>query len=118
CYAMSTGESIFAGAARVFKPIMWFFFIVAILVYIWPGHLSAGAAAFEEITGIPWVVTACVALVLVGVLFSLARVIYNLLENVLAILIGILVIGTAVVASFVGRWDDLDSTLSGMFEYW
>ena len=30
-YAMATGESIFFGAARVFKPLMWFFFVVAIL---------------------------------------------------------------------------------------
>jgi hypothetical protein len=116
-YAMATGESIFTGAARVFKPIMWFFFVVAILVYIWPGHLSAGAAAFEEITGIPWVVTACVALILVGILFSLARVIYNLLENVLAILIGLLVMGTAVIASLVGSWEDLASTIGGMFAF-
>ncbi|MEV4317376.1 Nramp family divalent metal transporter [Actinocrispum sp. NPDC049592] len=116
-YAMATGESIFAGAARVFKPIMWFFFVVAILVYIWPGHLSAGAAAFEEITGIPWVVTACVGLILVGILFSLARVIYNLLENVLAILIGVLVVGTAVIASLVGNWADLLSTIGGMFHF-
>ncbi|MBP2325299.1 hypothetical protein JOF56_005684 [Kibdelosporangium banguiense] len=116
-YAMATGESIFTGAARVFKPIMWFFFVTAILVYIWPGHLSAGAAAFEEITGIPWVVTACVALILVGILFSLARVIYNLLENVLALLIGLLVVGTAVIASMVGSWDDLASTLGGMFAF-
>ncbi len=33
-WAMATGESIFFGAARLAKPIMWFFFIVAILVYI------------------------------------------------------------------------------------
>ena len=80
-YAMATGESIFTGAARVFKPLMWFFFVAAILIYIWPGHLSAGAAAFEELTGIPWQVTARIALILVGVLFSLAKVIYDLLEK-------------------------------------
>lgn len=116
-YAMATGESIFTGAARVFRPLMWFFFAAAILVYIWPGHLSAGAAAFEEITGIPWIVTACVALVMVGVIFTLARVIYNLLENVLSFLIGVLVIGTAVIASIVGSWDDLASTITGMFAF-
>ncbi|MFD2399525.1 Nramp family divalent metal transporter [Prauserella oleivorans] len=116
-YAMATGESIFTGAARVFKPLMWFFFAVAILVYIWPGHLSAGAAAFEEITGIPWVVTACIALVLVGIIFTLAKVIYNLLENVLSILIGTLVIGTAIIASIVGSWGDLTSTITGMFAF-
>lgn len=116
-YAMATGESIFMGAARVFKPLMWFFFITAMLVYIWPGHLSAGAAAFEEITGIPWVVTAIALLVVVGVVFSLAKVIYNLLENVLSILIGVLVVGTAIVASLVGTWDDLASTIGGMFAF-
>ncbi|MDF2711713.1 MAG: hypothetical protein K0R62_7365 [Nonomuraea muscovyensis] len=114
-YAMATGESIFSGAARVFKPLMWFFFVVAIAVYIWPGHLSAGAAAFEQITGIPWMVTAIIGLVLVGVVFSLAKVIYNVLENVLSLLIGTLVIGTAVVAAMVGSWSDVASTLSGMF---
>lgn len=116
-YAMATGESIFSGAARVFKPIMWFFFTVAILVYIWPGHLSAGAGAFEELTGIPWQVTACVVLILIGIMFSLIKVIYNVLENLLAILIGVLVIGTAVIASLVGNWDDLVSTLGGMFHF-
>ena len=88
-YAMATGESIFFGAARIFKPLMWFFYAAAILIYIWPGHLSAGAAAFEEITGIPWQVTACVALVFVGVLFSLLSVIYNFLEKLLGLLIGL-----------------------------
>ncbi|TYB66210.1 divalent metal cation transporter [Nonomuraea sp. PA05] len=116
-YAMATGESIFSGAARVFKPLMWFFFVVAIAVYIWPGHLSAGAAAFEEITGIPWMVTAIVGLILVGVVFTLAKVIYNLLENVLSILIGLLVISTAVVAAMVGTWSDVVSTITGMFSF-
>jgi hypothetical protein len=116
-YAMATGESIFFGAARVFKPLMWFFYVAAILIYIWPGHLSAGAAAFEEITGIPWQATACVALVFVGVLFSLLSVIYNFLEKLLGLLIGILVVGTSVIAAIVGSWDDLASTLSGMFAF-
>ncbi|MEU4719396.1 Nramp family divalent metal transporter [Nonomuraea dietziae] len=116
-YAMATGESIFSGAARVFKPLMWFFFTVAILVYIWPGHLSAGAAAFEEITGIPWTVTAVTGLILVGVVFSLAKVIYNVLENLLSVLIGALVIGTAVIAAMVGSWADVVSTITGMFSF-
>ena len=116
-YAMATGESIFTGAARVFKPLMWFFFVTAMLVYIWPGHLSAGASAFEQVTGIPWTVTAVTGLILVGIVFSLAKVIYNLLEGVLSVLIGLLVVGTAVIASLVGTWADLASTLAGMFAF-
>ncbi|MFG1905555.1 Nramp family divalent metal transporter [Kribbella sp. NPDC048928] len=116
-YAMATGESIFFGAARVFKPLMWFFYAAAILIYMWPGHLSAGAAAFEEITGIPWQVTACVALVFVGVLFSLLSVIYNFLEKLLGLLIGVLVVGTSVIAAMVGSWSDVGKTLSGMLAF-
>ncbi|TDC96925.1 hypothetical protein E1161_00775 [Saccharopolyspora aridisoli] len=116
-YAMATGESIFSGAARVAKPLMWFFFITAMAVYIWPGHLSAGAAALEQITGIPWYISGCAGLLLVGVIFTMAKVIYSLLENVLSVLIGLLVVGTAVIASLVGNLDDLTSTIAGMFHF-
>jgi hypothetical protein len=116
-YAMATGESIFTGAARVFKPIMWFFFTIAILIYIWPGHLSAGASAFEQATGVPWQVTATIGMLLVGTLFTLAKVIYDLVEKILGLLIGLLVVGTAIIASLVGNWADLSSTIVGMFAF-
>ncbi|MFC4000012.1 Nramp family divalent metal transporter [Nocardiopsis sediminis] len=116
-YAMATGESIFFGAARVFKPLMWFFFVTAILVYIWPGHLSAGASAFERVTGIPWQASAIAGMLLVGVVFTLAKVVYNLLENLLSICIGLLVVGTSVVAAMVGSFADLSSTITGMFAF-
>lgn len=116
-YVMATGESIFMGAARVFKPAMWFFFITAMLVYIWPGHLSAGAAAFENVTGIPWQGTAITGMILVGVVFTLAKVIYNLLENVLSLLIGVLVVGTSIVAAIVGSFADVLTTITGMFAF-
>ncbi|WP_345613483.1 Nramp family divalent metal transporter [Pseudonocardia adelaidensis] len=116
-YAMATGESIFTGAARIFKPIMWFFFTIAILIYIWPGHLSAGASAFEQATGIPWQVAAIIGMLFVGTLFTLAKVVYNLVESVLGILIGVLVLGTAVIASLVGTWGDLATTITGMFAF-
>jgi hypothetical protein len=116
-YAMATGESIFMGAARVFKPIMWFFFVTAILIYIWPGHLANGAAAAEELTGIGWQWIAIAGLLFVGVLFSLLKSIYDVLEKVLGFGIGALVIGSAVVASMVGNWEDLAATIKGMFAF-
>lgn len=116
-YAMATGESIFFGAARVFKPLMWFFFIVAALVYIWPGHMSAGAVALEQITGIPWLISAITGLVLIGVVFSFAKIVYNLVEKLLTFLMGVLVIGSAIVASLVGQFSDLVGTITGMFAF-
>ena len=116
-YAMATGESIFFGAARVWKPIMWLFFVSAMLIYIWPGHLAAGAGAFEVMTGIPFEVTAIVALLFVGVLFTMLKNIYQVMEKVLGLLIGVLVVGTAIIAAMVGSWADLADTITGMFAF-
>jgi hypothetical protein len=112
-YAMATGESIFFGAARVAKPIMWFFFTVAILVYIWPGHISGGAEALEQLTGIPWQLSASVGLIVIGIMFTVVTVIYNLIEALLAFLVGVLVIGSAIVGAIVGDLNDLGQALAG-----
>ncbi len=112
-YAMATGESIFFGAARIARPIMWMFFAIAILVYIWPGHIAGGAEAFEEITGIPWQLSATIGLLVIGVMFTVVKVIYNLIEGLLAFLVGVLVIGSAIVGAVVGSLSDLGDTLLG-----
>ncbi|PLS84434.1 MAG: hypothetical protein CYG60_17995 [Actinobacteria bacterium] len=116
-YAMATGESIFFGAARLAKPLMWFFFAVAILVYVWPGHISTGAEAFEDLTGIPWQLSASLALIIIGILFTVVTFVYNLIESLLAILVGILVIGSAIAGALVGSLADLGQVLLGLVRF-
>ena len=116
-YAMATGESIFFGAARIFQPIMWLFFITAIAVYIWPGHISTGADALEELTGISWQLSASIGLVIIGVMFTVVKIIYNLVEGILTFLVGVLVIGSAIVACFVGSLADLGDVLLGLVRF-
>jgi hypothetical protein len=116
-YAMATGESIFFGAARIFQPLMWLFFVTAIAVYIWPGHLSTGADAFEELTGIPWQLSASIGLVIIGLMFTVVKIVYNLVEGILAFLVGVLVIGSAIVAAFVGNLTDLGDVLAGLVRF-
>jgi hypothetical protein len=119
-YAMATGESIFFGAARVWQPLMWMFFVIAALVYIWPGHISGGAEALEDITGISWQASATAGLIIIGIMFTIVRFIYNFIEGLLAIAVGILVIGSAIVGSIVGSLHDLGVTLAGTvrFDTW
>ena len=116
-YAIATGESIFFGAARIAKPLMWFFFAVAVLVYIWPGHVSAGAEALELMTGIPWLISAIIGLILIGVIYSFAHIVYNWVENLLTFLVGFMVIGSTIVAALVGNFGDLWATIYGMFTF-
>ena len=116
-YAMATGESIFFGAARIWQPIMWLFFVTAIAVYIWPGHISTGADALEELTGLPWQLSASLGLVIIGLMFTVVKVVYNIVEAVLAFLVGVLVIGSAIVAAIVGNLSDLGQTLEGLVRF-
>jgi hypothetical protein len=116
-YAMATGESIFFGAARIAQPIMWLFFVTAIAVYIWPGHISTGADALEELTGIPWQLSASIGLVIIGLMFTIVKFVYNIVEAVLALLVGVLVIGSAIVAAIVGSLSDLGDVLLGLVRF-
>src|SRR5919108_3643744 len=112
-YAMATGESIFFGAARIWQPIMWLFFVTAIAVYIWPGHISTGADAFEDLTGIPWQLSASVGLIIIGLMFTVVKFVYNIVEAVLAFLVGVLVIGSAIVAAIIRNLLDPRDVLGG-----
>ena len=116
-YAMATGESIFFGAARVWQPIMWLFFVTAIAVYIWPGHISTGADTLESLTGIPWQLSASVGLVIIGLMFTVVKFVYNIVEAILAFLVGVLVIGSAIVAAIIGSLSDLADVLVGLVRF-
>lgn len=116
-YAMATGESIFFGAGRVFKPLMWMFFVVAFCVYIWPGHLSEGSQALQLLIGGNWVVYAVIGMVVIGLIFTVFKFVYTVVESLLSLLVGILVIGSAITAGLVGNLHDLGLTLAGLFRF-
>jgi len=116
-YATATGESIFFGAARLWRPIMWLFFAIAVLVYIWPGHVALGAQAFESLTGISWYVFAVIGLILIGLVISFSTIVYNVVEAILSTLIGILVIGSTIIAALVGNLGFVWATLTGLFAF-
>jgi hypothetical protein len=114
-WAMATGESIFFGAARIHRVAMWFFFVTGILIYIFPGHVALGAQSLETLWGINWVPTAIAGLILIGLILTFSKVVYNVVETVLTTFISILVIGSAIIASLVGELGDVGATITGTF---
>src|ERR671914_1859674 len=114
-WAMATGESIFFGAARIHPFVTLFFFVTGVLVYIFPGHVALGAQALESLWGVPWVPTAIAGLLLIGLILTFSKVVYNVVETVLTTFIGILVLGSAIIASIVGNWGDVGDTITGTF---
>jgi hypothetical protein len=118
-YSMATGESIFFGAARLWRPVMWFFFACAMLIYIWPGHMAVGAQSLESLTNgrLNWYPTAFIGLLLVGVVLSVAKYVYRMVESVLTVFVSIMVLGSAIIASLVGSFGDLWDTLRGTVSF-
>jgi hypothetical protein len=114
-WAMATGESIFFGAARLHPVVTLFFFVTGVLVYIFPGHVALGAQALESLWGIPWVPTAIAGLILIGLILTFSKIVYNVVETVLTVFISILVVGSAIIASLVGSLADVGSTITGTF---
>ena len=57
---------------------------------------------------------------LIALVLTFAPVVYSVVETVLSLLIGILVIGSAIVAAMVGRPEEVLATITGMFAfgYW
>lgn len=120
-WAMATGESVFFGAARIHRGLMWFFWLTALLVYIWPGHVTLGSQALATLLGLKnWVPLAIIGILAIGAMVSFARVVYSMVETVLTVLISTVVLGSAVIASMVGTAQDWLSTVSGLFAigYW
>jgi hypothetical protein len=114
-WAMATGESIFFGAARLHPAVMVFFFVTGVLIYIFPGHVALGAQSLESLWGIPWVPTAIAGLLLIGLILTFSKIVYNVVETVLTTFISILVIGSAIIASLVGSLGDVGDTIRGTF---
>lgn len=121
-WTLATGESIFFGAARIHRGVMWFFWAAAVFIYIWPGHISLGAQSLSTVLGggITWTWLAIAGIVLIALVLTFAPVVYSVVETVLSLLIGILVIGSAIVAAMVGSPAEMLATITGMFAfgYW
>jgi hypothetical protein len=121
-WTLATGESIFFGAARIHRAVMWFFWAAAVFIYIWPGHISLGAQSLSTVLGgdIQWTWLAIAGIVLIALVLTFAPVVYSVVETVLSVLIGILVIGSALVAAMVGTPGEMWDTIRGMFAfgYW
>ncbi|CAA9426768.1 MAG: hypothetical protein AVDCRST_MAG78-1401 [uncultured Rubrobacteraceae bacterium] len=102
-YTLATGETAVTGFTRFWMPWGIFFILGAILPNAWPGWATSGATVLTFIFG--WgegakIPIAIIFLVAIGLALTLSPVIYQTLEKVQMVLIGIILL-FVVVALFV-----------------
>lgn len=92
-YTLATGESIFVGLTRKFGRFAPYWFILSTLIpWMWPGIMAASATVFAKSAGIPYSKFVGISLLIIlGILYSLGRIVYKTQEKVqkIIILIGV-----------------------------
>lgn len=117
-YSLVTGESIFVGLARKFgKFIPLWFILSTFLPWMWPGIAASSAKVFAAGVGVPYSgILGIVLLLIMGVFYSLGRVVYKTQEKVqmAIILIGVpfIFIITLLLAKLM-HWEALFAGLAG-----
>jgi len=91
-YALVKGESVFVGLAKLFKKVPYWFILSTFLGWALPGIIAAGSkslAAVFGFTNFKWL--AICLLLVIGLILSLNRTVYSLMEKITkwVILIGV-----------------------------
>ena len=105
-----TGESIFQAGGRINVSIMWYFYIMALLLYIFPGHVVTGAGALGLYLKIDWVPIAVASILAIAAILILSPYqVYKTVKTLLVIAISIMIAVSLIVALGVGTpkmWAD------------
>ena len=92
-YTLVTGESIFVGLTRKFGNLSPIWFILTTYIpWMWPGIIAASATLFAKAIGINYSGLIGIAfLILIGIIYSLGKIVYKTQETVqkVIILIGV-----------------------------
>ncbi|MCX8181850.1 MAG: Nramp family divalent metal transporter [Candidatus Methanomethyliaceae archaeon] len=116
-----SGESIFTAGKRIHPIVMWYFYIVAILVYIWPGHVVTGSGALGMLLKVDWVMIAVISLCVIAAILILSPYqVYKTVKFLLLIAISMMIAVSFGVAVLVGKPEHWGQALYGTvaFGYW
>ncbi|MQA08612.1 MAG: hypothetical protein GEU98_08675 [Pseudonocardiaceae bacterium] len=95
-YTLATGESAITGFARYWKPWWWLFIIFALLQNFWPGWATGASTTVSFALGLgddpPVVPITIAALVAIGITLTLSPVVYQWVEKIQAVLVGLIML--------------------------
>jgi len=87
-YALVKGESVFVGIARLFPKAIYWFIISTFIGFGLPGIIAASAQVLASVFGLnDFRFLAIILLLLIGIILTVGRTVYNLMENITKIII-------------------------------
>jgi len=122
-YALVKGESVFVGIAKIFSWAPYWFIFSTFIGFGLPGIIAASAEVFASVVGInefQWV--AAVMLIIIGLVLSLGKTVYDRMEAITRtiILIGVpFIFILALMLSSGANWGTLVTGIIGRGDgYW
>ena len=109
-YTLATGQTVVAGFSRWWKGWGIIICLAGAFQYAWPGWATSGSTVLTYLVGggdPVWITV--VTLVAIGVLLSVSKVVYNTVERVEIVKVGLTIFFLIVVVVFVislGTWGD------------
>jgi hypothetical protein len=114
-YTLVKGESVFVGIHKIFKPAIYWFIFSTFLGFGLPGIIAASAKVMASVLGITdfkWI--AIVFLIIIGLILSLGKTVYGMMERLTKIIILIGVPFVFLLAVFLSTKTDWSALLSGL----
>lgn len=115
-YALVKGESVFVGIYKIFKPAVYWFILSTFIGWALPGIIAASAKIFAGAIGIEnfkWI--AILFLVLIGLILSMGKTVYGMMERITKIIILVGVPFVFILAVFLATKTDWSALISGLF---
>ncbi|MFH1233398.1 MAG: Nramp family divalent metal transporter [Patescibacteria group bacterium] len=114
-YALVKGESVFVGIYKLFKPAVYWFIVSTFIGFGLPGIIAASAKVVASVLGIEnfkWI--AILFLVIIGLILSIGKTVYGMMERITKIIILIGVPFIFLLAVFLATKTDWVALLSGI----
>lgn len=113
-YALTRGESVFAGFARKCKALPAWFMVSTFIPWVWPGIIVSSASFLGGVFGVDVKVLSISLLVVIGLILSLGPVLYKTVENLQKVLITIGVPTVFILAILIAKTSDWQALSQGV----
>lgn len=121
-YSLARGESVFVGLGRRWRFVPWWLIASTMIGFGWPGIIASSSFLMTSVFGGNSTYLAIVFLILIGVILSVGKYIYNTVEKFAKFIIIIGVPFVVFLAIYMAKSSDWSALALGAFgkgdDYW
>jgi len=121
-YSLVRGESVFVGLGRRWKWVPAWLILSTIIGFAWPGIIASSAFLFSWIFGGNSTIIAIIFLLLIGIILSSGKYIYNTVEKFAKLIIAVGVPFIIIITFYLAKAADWSTLAQGIVgkgaDYW